>query len=177
VVIDGKNVRLRPLQEVEVDKVIHGRSCLSLDIQPSGPPNRRAVLDRISTSGQFINGRLDFGICAKSRLIGDVTVLTAPFHDLLPTVYQVGIVLYKLQDRAQGYGSDAMKALTNWLFTGLDATRVQAGTSQGNQIAQAMLRRIGYYLEGPYQEHFKEGSRNYIRYAVSNAEWGRPTGS
>ena len=93
-------------------------------------------------------GCLDLAIDQGGRLIGTIQARTRPAQTLPAGVYEIGVILYRPQDRGKGYGREAVELLTGWLFETSRAERVQAGTDAGNTAMRAVLERLGFQLEG-----------------------------
>ena len=85
------------------------------------------------------------------------------------------MILYQPRDRGSGYGAEAVKLLTTWLFETAKAERVQAGTDVGNRAMRAVLARLGFQLEGILRGYraIGDGTRSDgAMYAVLKPEWG-----
>jgi RimJ/RimL family protein N-acetyltransferase len=117
------------------------------------PEDRRskpseAFRRRLERSGRLWRGCLDLAVDRNGRLVGQVQARTNPKQTLPAGVFEIGVVLYRKQDRGKGYGREAVQLLTAWLFEVAGAERVQAGTDVANHAMRAVLEHLGFRLEG-----------------------------
>ena len=115
---------------------------------------------------------LDLAIEAEGRLIGDVQARHPP-NAIPPGVFELGIEIYDAADHGKGYGKEAVRLLTGWLFERADAGRVQAGTALGNVAMRKTLERLGFVFEGVMRGFMpgKSGREDYALYGVTRPEW------
>jgi diamine N-acetyltransferase len=129
---------------------------------------------RLERSGKLWRGCLDLAIDREGRLIGEIQARTTPKQTLPTGVFEIGLVLYRQQDRGQGYGREAVELLTRWLFEAARAERVQAGTDVGNTAMPSVLEHLGFRLEGIMRAYgpISDGTRrDGAMYAVLRSEW------
>jgi len=84
------------------------------------------------------------------------------------------VILYRQEDRARGFGREAVELLTAWLFTSAGAERVQAGTEVGNGAMRAVLEHLGFRLEGVMRScgATSDGTRlDGAMYALIKSDW------
>jgi RimJ/RimL family protein N-acetyltransferase len=141
------------------------------DSRPQPPEQFRRRLHR---SGRLWRGCLNLAIDHDGRLVGTIQARTSPAQTLPAGVYEIGVILYQGQDRGNGYGTEAVRLLTTWLFQTGKAERVQAGTAADNTVMRAVLTRLGFRLEGILRGYgaMSDGSRcDGAMYAVLRPEW------
>jgi RimJ/RimL family protein N-acetyltransferase len=99
---------------------------------------------------------------------------TSPAQTLPVGVYEIGVILYKSRDRGSGYGTEAVKLMTTWLFASAKAERVQASTDVNNAAMRAVLEHLGFQFEGVMRGYGAASSGTRIdgaMYAVLKPEW------
>jgi RimJ/RimL family protein N-acetyltransferase len=182
----GTLIGLRPFRADEVDA-----AWLRLTLQDEAAHPRRRPEDRrerppeqfgrrIHRSGRFWRGCLDLAIDRDGRLVGTIQARSSPAQTLPAGVYEIGVILYRLEDRGKGYGTQAIELLTGWLFETGGAERVQAGTDAGNAAMRAVLERLGFRFEGIMRAYgaMTDGTRiDGAMYAVLRPEWVTRPGS
>ena len=165
---------LRPLRIEELDLMREAQE----RINPWDPPTaawERRVRRRIARSGRLVDGWLDLGIEADGRLVGDIGARQPP-ASLPPGVFEIGISLFAEADRGRGYGSEAVRLLTEHVFGELGAERVQASTHVDNGAMRRVLERLGYRYEGTLRAFMPGGDHardDYALYAVTREDWTR----
>jgi RimJ/RimL family protein N-acetyltransferase len=169
--IRGERVALRPFRSDELDLLVAEYR------RPDPPagirrPSRQAVQRRIERSGRVVRGRLELGIEAEGRLVGDVEA-RSPAGAFPPGVYEIGVSLFGDSDRGKGYGLEATRLIVDHLFDAEEAARVQATTAGWNGPMRAVLRRLGFAEEGVLRSYFPatEGRDDYVMYALVRDEW------
>lgn len=150
----GQLIRLRPFRPEEADEAWAGLSLQDELAHPRRRPEDRraepsvAFRHSIQRSGRLWRGCLDLAIDRRGRLVGQIQARTTPKQSVPDGVFEVGLVLYQRRDRGKGYGTEAVRLLTDWLFEAASAERVQAGTSVDNGAMRGVLERLGFHLEG-----------------------------
>jgi ribosomal-protein-alanine N-acetyltransferase len=83
------------------------------------------------------------------------------FQHIIRGVFQACILGYKLDYRAQGQGymTEALSGAIEYLFTTARLHRVQANYMPHNQRSAAVLRRLGFTVEGTAREYLFIGGR------------------
>ena len=137
------------------------------------PARTRAQLRRqIERSGTLWNGKLDLGIEADGRLVGDAGA-RAPRGAFPPDVFEIGVTLYDAADRGRGYGLETTKLVTDHLFATEGAERVQATTADWNTPMRRVLEKLGFANEGTLRAFFpaENGRDDYVMYALTRSDW------
>jgi len=169
--IRGEKVTLRPLEPEELD-------FLAAEYRRPDPPvavrpqSREAIRRRIERSGRLTGGRLELGIEAEGRLVGDVDA-RSPAQAFPPGVFEIGVAIFAADDRAQGYGTEATRLLVDHLFDAEQAVRVQAATADWNRPMRALRGSLGFTEEGVLRAYFpaEAGRDDYVMYSLLRAEW------
>jgi aminoglycoside 6'-N-acetyltransferase len=132
---------------------------------------------RIARSGRFVDGRLDLGIEADGRLVGDVSA-RRPAGAFPPGVVEIGISLLP-EYRGRGLGTAAVTLVTDRLFRDERAERVQATTDVRNTAMRRVFEKLGFVEEGVMRGFMpSEGGRaDYVLYGVTKAEWATRSGT
>jgi RimJ/RimL family protein N-acetyltransferase len=143
VVLRGSRVTLRPFRAEEHDRLVRLYRDSSEFV---GEVDEQGLRRRIANSGRLIGGRLDLAIEVGGALVGNVDARHPP-GALPPGVYELGIELFA-DARGRGYGSEAIELLTEHLFQGLGAGRVQASTAVGNRPMRRVFEKLGFREEG-----------------------------
>jgi RimJ/RimL family protein N-acetyltransferase len=176
--LEGRRVVLRPLRPDELDRVLAAREPL---VTGPGSGTSRAreherVRRRLARSGRFWRGRLDLGIEAGGRLIGEIQARGRPAQTLPPGVFELGILLYDPADRGRGHGAEAVALLTEWLLEHAGAARVQAGTAADNLAMRRVLERLGFTCEGVMRAFMPapaaSGRTDFALYALTRVAGG-----
>ncbi len=181
----GQLVRLRPFAPEEADDAWQGLALQDESAHPRTRPEdwrptaSEGFRKRIERSGRLWRGCLDLAIERRGRLVGLIQARTSPKQTLPAGVFEIGVVVFRQQDRGKGSGRDAVESLTTWLFEVAGAERIQAGTEAGNTEMRAVLQRLGFRLEGIMHAFgsLSDGSRaDGAMYAVIRPEWRKEFG-
>ena len=116
---------------------------------------------------------MDVGIEADGRLIGDVQARHGIGQRLPPGVVELGIQIYDPVKRGKGYGAEAMRLLTNWVFEHGVGERVQASTAEDNIAMRRVLEKLGFRFEGIMRGFMAVGDHreDFALYGVTKTEW------
>ena len=166
-VLRGERVTLRPIRPDELTLFWRSRG---------GKLSKERCLERIEASGTLVDGRLDLGIEADARLVGDVGG-RLPDRAFPPGVVEIGIDLFHPGDRGRGLGTEAIELLTGHLFESGIAERVQGSTAVGNAAMRRVFERLGFAYEGTMRGFMPspDGREDYALYAVLRDDWSRRT--
>ncbi len=171
----GKHVVLRAFQAEEAAFVLGAWMSASVPARAAADRARmrRAMRRRIERSGRFTDGWLDLAIEAEGDLVGEIGA-RRPRGGLPPGVFELGIEIWNESLRGRGYGSEAVRLLTSYLFETHDAARVQASTALWNAAMRRVFAKLGFTEEGILRGFMptQEGSRDdYVMYGVTAGEW------
>jgi RimJ/RimL family protein N-acetyltransferase len=165
--IEGARVALRPFRAEELDRWVGSRRASSEAEQPGGPPDRKALRERVRHSGHMREGALDLAIESDGRLIGEVQSYRPPHRPLPPNVFEIGIALFEPEDRRKGLGREAVALITSWLFQTAGAGRVQAATREANAPMRRVLELLGFV----HVDQVRDQGVEYLLYAIDHAVW------
>ena len=103
-------------------------------------------------------------------LIGDCG-LRFPVNE--PNQVEVGITLTRAY-QGQGYATEAVKGVLDWLFVSLGKHRIYARVDPRNEASIALLERVGMRKEGHLRESVwaKGEWADDVIYAILEKEWG-----
>lgn len=178
IVLRGERVTLRPFRAGEFELLLAGRRRLGGEETVLPPKHvrssavRRQQRRRFERSGEFHQGFLDLALEAEGRLVGEIDA-RRPKRGLPPGVFELGIALFDAADRGKGYGTEAIRLLTDHLFREHGAGRVQASTALDNAAMQRVFERLGFTREGVLRGFMPvEGGRaDYVLYGITRADW------
>jgi RimJ/RimL family protein N-acetyltransferase len=162
-VLAGERVTLRPIRPDELELFWRSRG---------GKLTRERCAERIARSGRLADGLLDLGIDADGRLVGDVGA-RRPREFYPPGIFELGIDLFRSEDRGRGYGREAIRLLTGHLFDACRAERVQGSTSVENAAMRRVFELLGFTFEGVMRGFMptRNGREDYALYAVLRDDW------
>jgi RimJ/RimL family protein N-acetyltransferase len=166
----GNQVILRRFRPDEFETVWESRQ--DLDAPPGLFASKERLRRLLERSGNLVDGRLDFAIEADGRLVGEIDA-RQPKDALPPGVFELGLTLFRADDRGRGYGSEAVALLTDYLFSVLGAERVQASTAVSNTAMRRVLEKLGFVEEGVMRSFMpgQSGRYDYALYGVTKEDW------
>ena len=158
----GERVRLRPFRPDELDVVLEERQGLFPHML-----DRERTRRRLARSGRLAYGRLDLAIEAAGQVVGEVDA-RQPKGAMPPGVFEIGIGLWP-EAQGKGYGTEAVRLLTEHLLAQRGAARVQASTDVDNAPMRRVLEKLGFVYEGTMRSFMPdgEGRRDYALYALT----------
>lgn len=178
VVLHGDLVALRPFREDELERVLEAhRGWPSDGVHGSrDAPDAAQVRERIEASGMWSNGPagLVLAIEAEDRLVGEIQARGGRAQLLPPGVFELGIELYRSEDRGRGIGTAAVVATTRYLFEEEAARRVQISTDVDNAGMRGACERAGLRFEGVLRGLFPGdtvGGRDYAMYGMTRVDY------
>lgn len=160
---------LRPFRRGELDAWWAARLHAYAE-QPGGVPTRETLRARLESSGHLEHGQLDLAIEADGLLVGEIGTYRPPNRTLPPHWFELGIGLFDETSRGKGHGTQAIVLLLDWLFEEQGATRVQAALVPANAAMRRVLEKLGFVAD----RTIKEGSAEFVVYAVTRGRWSPP---
>jgi [ribosomal protein S5]-alanine N-acetyltransferase len=133
---------------------------------PVADTRARAVTDaRAGTSFSFAFAARGAG--------GDTPILgLCNFTNVIRGIFQACFLGYKLDERSQGQGymTEALTATINYMFTEQRLHRIQANYMPHNQRSAAVLRRLGFTIEGTARKYLFIGGewRDHVLTSLTN---------
>jgi len=143
----GARCRLRPLEEADLPIFEQVYSCRDGTGEHqwfgfSSPGRGLAEMGAFGKDG----GRLT--VLAEGRIIGSAFWFRREWGPPETSwCWEIALHIHT-EDRANGYGTECIRQLMNYLFDHTLASRIQAITDVVNLPAQRMLARVGFIKEG-----------------------------
>ncbi|MBU4198406.1 MAG: GNAT family N-acetyltransferase [Kiritimatiellae bacterium] len=108
-----------------------------------------------------------WAIMANTSMIGTLTA----YVDEPNSVADVGILVGDKRCWRGGYGSEAFRAVVNWLITHRGMRKITAGTMAENMAMRGVMRKIGMHEEGRRERYYiLDGREVDMVYATVFAE-------
>jgi len=108
-----------------------------------------------------------------SEVVGQVS-----FTGMVRGPAEMCILGYALAERAQGYGYmyEALRASIDYVFEVMNLHRVMANFMPHNTRSNAVLRRLGFTVEGYARDYlFIDGAwRDHVLTSLTNSNWTPP---
>lgn len=91
---------------------------------------------------------------------------------------RMGLAIYDERYWGGGYGTEALRLWTTYLFARTDTLRLDFATFSGNPGMIAVGRRLGFVEEGRFRRarRWAGGVHDAVVYGVLREEWDRMTG-
>jgi RimJ/RimL family protein N-acetyltransferase len=87
---------------------------------------------------------------ADGRAVGDIDL----FHiDQRNRNADVGLGIWRAEDRGRGYGTDALRTMLRWGFRHLNLHRIELSVEPENLRAVHVYEKLGFVREGMRREH------------------------
>ncbi|MCC8145077.1 MAG: GNAT family N-acetyltransferase [Bacteroidales bacterium] len=105
----------------------------------------------------------------ENRLIGDMGIIFTNHKNMQA---EIGCTLHK-NYKGKGYATEALKAMTNYLFVSLDKHRIVASVDPRNTASIRLIERLGFRKEAHFKEsYYLRGEwADDIIYAMLKREW------
>jgi RimJ/RimL family protein N-acetyltransferase len=182
-VIEGKRVRLRPIEEDDWPLFEEwGRQREAFwgafqRFQLDHLPLLRQAYQQTGLLGRESSFLL-IETLADGEVVGFVRYTLMPFPDSDFPHPEIGFGIPDLQARGQGLAGEAVRLLVGYLFDGYDARRLSALTDAANAPAQRLLASLGFRREGELrQAYFRDGRwRGMAIYGLLREEWATGPG-
>jgi RimJ/RimL family protein N-acetyltransferase len=163
--ICGSQLVLRALRPSEIDE--EWRAMVTADPMAIAElPDEASFKARLQRSGQLRDGWLDLAIDAGGVPVGRIQTFVPPGRPLPAGTFEVGIGLRE-DARGKGYGREALRLLTGWLFEHAAAQVVEAPTDPANVAMRTVFQRVGWRLAGSLTEF----GREWVMYRITRQEW------
>ena len=146
--IECKKVILRHIDESDLDEMYR----LSSNVLQRGEffsirtESKWALQNRFKKDGFWNQDQGTLLVTdKKQRMLGTIS-----FFKGLPYAqgFELGAVIYRPEDRGQGYMTEAIRVFCSYLFDLMDIPRLQANTSRGNAASRRLLEKCGFVFEG-----------------------------
>ncbi|MET4925744.1 GNAT family N-acetyltransferase [Streptomyces sp. PSRA5] len=172
-----ERLRLRPLVPDDIEAVY--AACQDPDVQrwttiPSPYERRHAehFIERMVPDMWRAGSNFVFAV----EPVGGGPLLASVNAHGESGVWAVGFWTVK-EHRGLGYTTEALRALTRWMFTELDAERVEWRAEVGNEASRAVALKAGFALEGTLRAALlmKETTRDAWIGALLPSDLGLPS--
>lgn len=176
--LQGDRVSLTMIDREDLDG-LYEQMCASNAEQFSsvaavGPHSRQSLQWMSDKRNDYHNlaGDLMFAIRKRdsAQMVGTIN---AHFVDTANANLMLGIGIYQSGERNRGFGSEAIRLLTDFAFLEMNMHRVYLGCFSFNQRAAALYERLGFRREG-INRGFVYRNGNYydeIAFGVTRAQW------
>jgi RimJ/RimL family protein N-acetyltransferase len=140
--------------------------------EPRTPAQMQVALDK-KIAGTTLTGpgdHLDLAVVLQGRgLVGDLVVM---LHAVEHGTVEVGWI-FDPAHGGRGYATEAVRALLDLVFTGLQARRVVARVDERNTSSRRLCERLGMRAEAHLVENevFKGELSSEVDYAMLSREW------
>jgi RimJ/RimL family protein N-acetyltransferase len=106
---------------------------------------------------------------------GSKVGFVAHYYELWGRQLEIGYALVP-SERRQGYCSEAVKIMVDYLFLSKDVVRIQAHTDVRNVASQKVLEKVGFKKEGTLRKsRFVRGEwGDWFLYSILREEWKEP---
>ena len=151
--LQGERVLIRPYRESDAQALMDAVSESREHIRPwLGFADAHQTLDEshdwiIQQQAKFLlreDMTLSLWERAGNRMLGGIGL---HIHDWKARSFEIGYWL-RVSTTGHGYVTEAVKLLTDYLFTQLDANRVEIRCDARNTASAAVAQRLGFVLEG-----------------------------
>lgn len=158
VTISGKDLKLRPLEEQDLEtkvkwindpdvhKYLHYR--LPLDIEKTKNWFRRIAND--FSRYDYVIEKQDYGPIGLTGLLG-----IDRFHESA----EFYITLGEKQYWNKGFGQQALSILVDWAFRHLNLYKIWGTTRTTNLASISMIKKVGFKIEGTLKQEKKVGDK------------------
>ncbi|HET7027438.1 MAG TPA: GNAT family protein [Candidatus Limnocylindrales bacterium] len=173
-VIRAERVYLRPIEPADAE-IVHrwyedAEFLALMGGRPASLAERRAAFERRAADPP--RDVINLAVClrADGRPIGRVDVFEIdPYNGNAG----FGIGIGDADDRGQGFGREAVRALCDYAFGQLRLERLWLTTDADNVIAQHLYESIGFRREGVARHAYYQDGRyqDDVRMAILRAEW------
>ncbi len=103
------------------------------------------------TAGPLPAAAYTFVIVDETRLVGEVSVHAIDWRN---RVAQVGVCIWRPEDRCCGYGMAGCTAVIDWAVKHLGLRRLEAWILKGNSASLELFRTLGFEQEGTFKQRY-----------------------
>jgi RimJ/RimL family protein N-acetyltransferase len=168
VVTRGERVVLRPFRSEEADEWHRARMASAGDRTqfPVGPPDPDRLRERVERSAELREGGLDLAIEVDGRLIGEIGTYAEPGRTMWPGLY-FSPSLSSVRRTEAGLGTEAVRALCDWLFGSAGAERIESSTAVSNARMRGVFDKLRFGFDGVK----RRWDVDRAHYSVSREQW------
>ena len=138
-------------------------------VSSPGPPDRERLRARVERSGCCTTAGWTSAIEVDGRLVGEIgTYGEVPGRDGPSGTYFFGIGLFDPADRGRGLGTDATRALCEWLFReGGRGARRDLDRRDRTHAMRGVFERLGFHFDGVE----RRWDVDWANYSVDRDAW------
>ncbi len=169
----GNNIGIRPIRSGDLEQL----SILLEDVEAKGPFLPTIMHSEAHLAAEFQKTGFITDSVARYLMIGEsggiVGMLWAfkaiPYFDAMEIGYQV----FSEENRGKGFGTEAVRLLTDYLFQSKPINRLEIRMATENQASEKLASKAGFKLEGTHKEAaFSKGKLYDMHtYALLRREW------
>lgn len=136
---------------------------------PYWRPRSSAELQRkiADTAGPGPATAYTFVIADGDRLVGEVSVHTIEWHS---RVGQVGICIWRPEDRGHGYGRTGTSAIIEWAQGYLGLIRLEAWILASNLASRHLFTQLGFTEEGILRSRYLSGGHHHDVHVLARVQ-------
>ena len=130
--------------------------------------NVENVLEYINNSNvKGVSLLVGIFLISSDKPIGNIRLFN--FHDIHKRA-ELGILIYDKSEWGKGYGTEALKAISDYGFKELGLHRITADYYKNNIGSAKIFEKAGYKIEGVFCDHFYLNNKyvDSIRIALIN---------
>ncbi len=149
--IEGRNIRLRPLKEKDLEvffKLLES-AVLSNDFFPKDIESEYKFKKKFEKNGLWDEKE---AICVitnlEDRIIGMIAYRKSNYLDALELKY----IIFQKEDRAKGFMKEALALFSAFLFSAKKINRLQLSIPDYHRASIAVAQKCGYTFEGIARE-------------------------
>lgn len=182
VVLNGEKVRLRDWRPSDLDPLLYLLDPARPWHETNGPYFGTPTMAAAESTARELttiksdppDPRTSLAVCdpRDGRLIGRVSW----YWESRQTDWRrMGLVIYDERYWGGGFGTEALRMWTTYLFSRTDALRLDFATFSGNPGMIAVGRRLGFIEEGRFRRarRWSGGVHDAVVYGVLREEWDR----
>lgn len=153
--ITGTQINLRTVRQRDLAEYLELHSMIATrgDYFPINLLTESRLKSEFEKDGMWsaATGTLIIADKTNDRIIGSISHFSGThyYHGL-----EVGYIIFRPDDRGQGYGSEALTLYSNYLFDWLPISRLQVQVEPGNIPSRRIAEKCGYRFEGTSRSAF-----------------------
>lgn len=138
---------------------------------PYWRPRSSAALQRkiTDTAGPGPATAYTFVIAVGDRLVGEASVHSIEWRS---RVGQIGICIWRPEDRGQGYGRAGTSAIIEWAQGYLGLIRLEAWILAGNLASHRLFTQLGFTEEGILRSRYLSGGHRHDVHVLARVMGG-----
>lgn len=157
--MNGKLIELKPFERHHIAKLVEWRNDPEVAYWSAGGEPEFELITAEEAENFFSSNvknasKLDSYMFAIYTLKGE-HIGVADYRDVerIKRSCTIGVMIGEKDYWGKGYGTDAIRVLTEYLFNGLNIRRIQLDTWSGNERAVKAYRKCGFTEEGRLREN------------------------